>query len=81
MYDIRALVKMVEDGASPQEVLEKVLIGNQPMSFMAQVFQFIKNTPNVTVKQVIDQYPVLATQTDEIPKWISDTLAGRSLIG
>jgi len=80
-YTVEDLVKMVESGETPAAVLEKVLIGNQPLSFLAQVFAFIKNTPGITVKQVLKQYPVLEPQAAEIPKWISDTLAGRSLIG
>lgn len=75
------LIDQVLQGLSPKVVVEKVLIGNQPLGFLAQVFQFIKNTPDVTVQKVLTQFPVLEPQAAEIPKWISDTLAGRSLIG
>lgn len=78
---VKSLIDEVLLGTPPADVIEKVLVGTQPLSFMAQVFQFIKNTPGVTVKQVLSQFPTLEPNKDEIPKWISDTLAGRSLIG
>lgn len=65
----------------PSGMREKVILYTQPLGFMAQVFQYIKNTPNVTVDQVLAKFPTLEPQRDEVPGWISDTITGKVIIG
>lgn len=80
MTDPRSLVNSVLRGTPPMEVIEKVLLAPYPSGYMQEVVQFIQGHPTVGVDDVVERFPLLVTSTEKIPGWISDALAGRTVL-